>query len=71
MNGEKIHYQKCDSVTFEVGATKIFHMTVGVWDVISILRKELSKIDDIISLKFFQNRIICLDLANNTIMVEN
>lgn len=70
MNGERIHYQKCDSVTFELGPTEIFHSTVGVWDVMSILPKELPKIDGIISLKSFQNKIICLDLTKNLIMVE-
>src|SRR5688572_27204008 len=70
MNGERIDYQKCDSVTFEAGATKIFHPTVGVWDVMSILPKELPKIDGIISLKSFENKIICLNLTNNMIIVE-
>jgi len=70
MNGERIHYQICDSVTFDAGTAKIFHSTVGVWDVMSILPKELPKIDGIISLKSFDNKIICLDLTNNMIIVE-
>jgi hypothetical protein len=70
MNGERIHYQKCDSVTIEMGATKIFHSAVGVWDVMGILPKELPKIDGIISLKSFQNKIICLDLTHNIIIIE-
>jgi len=70
MNGESLHYQRCDSVMFEAGNTKIFHSTVGIWDVMSILPKELPKIDGIISLKSFQNKIVCLDLINNRIIIE-
>lgn len=70
MSGEKINYQKCDNVTIKVGGTSITHSTLGVWNVMDILPKDLPKIDGIISLKSFKDRIITLDLKNNYLIIE-
>lgn len=70
MNGEAIFYQKCDSIYLNLGATTIFHSTLGVWDIMIVLPKELPKIDGIISLKTFRNKIISLDLDHNKIVIE-
>ncbi len=37
MDGEMIKYQKADSISIKIGATEIFHQTIGVWDIMSIL----------------------------------
>lgn len=70
MSGEKLYYKKCDSIAIDIGPTRIHHTTVGIWDVMSVLPKELPRIDGVISLKSFENRIISIDLANNRIIVE-
>ena len=54
MNGEIIKYQKADSVYLSLDSTELFHKTIGVWDIMSVLPKELPKIDGVISLKSFQ-----------------
>jgi len=70
MTGEVIYYRKCDSVTIDFGTVKVLHTTLGVWDVMNILPKELPKVDGVISLKSFHGKIFTLDLNNNRIIIE-
>jgi len=70
MSGEMIRYGKTDSVSLNIGSTPINHSTIGVWDVMSILPKDLPKLDGVISLKSFHDKIVTLDLANNRIILE-
>jgi hypothetical protein len=71
MNGEMIAYPVSDSITLTMGRTKIFHRVTGVWDLMSILPKELPALDGVISLNSFENLIITLDLGNNRIIIHN
>lgn len=71
MTGEKIKVQKSDSIDLTIGKTKIFHQTVAVWDLMSILPKDLPKVDGLISLKSFEENILTIELAKNIIMIEN
>ena len=71
MSGEKIKTQKLDSIELIIGKTKIFHQTVGVWDLMSILPKDLARIDGVISLKSFEENILTIELAKNIIIIEN
>ena len=75
MSGEKIKTQKLDSIELIIGKTKIFHQTVGVWDLMSILPKDLARIDGVISLKSFEENILTIELAKNItanrIKIEN
>jgi hypothetical protein len=57
-------------VTLQIGPLRFFHSTVGVWDVMSILPKDLPKIDGVLSLKTFQYKIFSLDLSGNCLVVE-
>jgi len=70
MTGEKIYFQKCDSVIIDFGTIEIFHPTLGVWDVMNVLPKDLPKIDGLISLKSFNNKIVTVDLINNWLIIE-
>jgi hypothetical protein len=71
MDGEIIKAQKSDSISLTIGTTALFHPTVGVWDIMSILPKEFPKIDGLISLKSFSNDILTIDLAKNILIIEN
>ena len=71
MSGEMIIYPVCDSITISIGHTKIFHTTVGVWDLMRILPKDFPELNGIISLHSFKDRIISLDLKNNWLIIEN
>lgn len=70
MSGEKIYFQKCDSVIIDFGPIKVLHTTLGVWDMMNVLPKGLPKIDGVISLKSFNNKIVTVDLVNNRLIIE-
>jgi hypothetical protein len=71
MSGESVTYPVCDSVTISLNHTDIFHSTVGVWDLMKILPKNLPRLDGIISLHSFKDKQITIDLKNNWIIIEN
>ena len=71
MNGEIIKYQKADSVYLSLDSTELFHKTIGVWDIMSVLPKELPKIDGVISLKSFSNNILTINLSKNILIIDN
>jgi hypothetical protein len=71
MEGEMIHYKKTDSVTIGLGKYKYNFESLAVWDIMSLLPKELPKIYGVISLKTFKGRIIELNLAKNNIIVHS
>lgn len=70
MSGEPINYRKCDSVDLIIGSTTIFHETVGVWDIMKVLPKDLPKLDGVLSLKSFRDKIIKLDIGKNKLIFE-
>jgi hypothetical protein len=70
MSGETIRFRKCDSVSFNIGPTKIFHSSIGVWDIMSVLPEDFPKLDGVLSFKSFHDKILTLDLGNNRIISE-
>lgn len=70
IHGEMVTYPKIDSISINIGSTTLFHATAGVWDLMSILPKELPKLDGVLSLKSFQGSIITLDLSRNRVILE-
>lgn len=70
MTGEIVKYKKCDNVSFKINSIIFNHQTIGVWDISGILPKELPKIDGLLSLKSFSDRIVTLDLRNDKIILE-
>lgn len=71
MNGEKLTFQKCDSVKLHLGTLSLSASTVGVWDIMKILPKEFPRIDGVISLKSFAGKIITVDLYQDLLIVES
>jgi hypothetical protein len=70
MNGDKVSYQKCDSITLSIEGKPYFHQTLGVWDIMTLLPAGWPHLDGVISLKTFQDRILTLDVAANRLVVE-
>ncbi|HEV7330187.1 MAG TPA: aspartyl protease family protein [Flavisolibacter sp.] len=70
MNGDRLHYQRCDSLDLKIGATTLRHKTVGVWDVMQVLPEGLPQLDGVLSLKSFEEHIISLDLSNHRLIFE-
>lgn len=70
MSGEKIETKLCDSVNIKIGRIDFFHASVGVFDIMSLLPKELKQIDGLISLKTFEQMKIVLNLSENKLIIE-
>ncbi|MBX0334620.1 retropepsin-like domain-containing protein [Pontibacter sp. HSC-14F20] len=70
MKGERFSYQKIDSVAIQVGKVSFPAATVGVWDIMDILPEELPKVDGVLSLKTFQDKVLTIDLAANQMTLE-
>ena len=70
MSGEMIKYRKADSISLNIYRTTIFHTTIGILDIMSLLPGGFSKLDGVLSLKSFHDKILTLDLANNRIILE-
>ncbi|WP_235964418.1 aspartyl protease family protein [Pedobacter gandavensis] len=71
MSGDIIKTVKANGITMKIGHTEIFHPSVAVLDIMSLLPKEFPRIDGLISLKTFENQILTLDLARNTLYIES
>ena len=70
MSGEKVESKICDSIDIKIGGVNYFHPHVGVFDVMSVLPKDLGRIDGLISLKTFEHSKITLNLIENKLIVE-
>ncbi len=70
MSGEKVEFEKCDSVSLTIAGQVFSHPEIAVWDIMSVLPKELPPIDGLISLKTFANDVLTIDLPNNQLIVE-
>ena len=71
MDGEMFKYQKADDVSIKIGATDLFHKTIGVWDIMSILPTGLPGIDGVLSLRSFEGKILTVDLSKDILILEN
>ncbi|UYQ91541.1 retropepsin-like domain-containing protein [Chitinophaga horti] len=71
MSGEKINYQRIDSITIAIGKLDLFHPEMGVWDLMSILPDGLPKIDGVLSLKSFEGRVVELDLGKDMLILHD
>lgn len=70
MSGETIETKLCDSLNIKVGGINFFHVSVGVFGIMSLLPKELIQIDGLISLKTFEQMKIILNLSENEQIIE-
>lgn len=71
MSGEIIKAKKANDIELTIGKTNLFHKTVSVWDLMTILPKDFPRIDGIISLKSFERNVLTIDLSKNIVIVEN
>lgn len=70
MRGEQFNYQKADSVALQVGKVSFSPATVGVWDVMSIMPEGLPKVDGVLSLKTFRDKVLTIDLAASQLTLQ-
>lgn len=70
MSGETLHYQKADSVSLLVNSTNLFHKSVGVWDIMTLLPKDFPRLQGVLSLKSFKDLRVTINLSQNYLLVE-
>jgi hypothetical protein len=70
MNGDKFETPKCANVSYSIGSFVSQGETVGVFDLMSMLPKELPPLDGVISLASVQGRSLALDLGANKLIVD-
>ncbi|RNI31517.1 aspartyl protease family protein [Rufibacter latericius] len=71
MTGEKVVFQKCDSVELLLNGQRLFQNQVAVWDLMRILPAGLPHLDGVISLKTFAGKILGIDLKNDQLTLED
>jgi predicted aspartyl protease len=70
MSGERVAFERCDSVTLAMGGIRFHQEEVAVFDLTGLLPKELKRVDGVVSLKTFERNEITLDFNNNRITIE-
>ncbi len=70
MSGERVVFERCDSVTLTMGGIRFHQEEVAVYDLMELLPKELKRVDGVVSLKTFERNEITLDFNNNRITIE-
>jgi len=63
MRGDRFDTQVCQDVRFTIGSLPSQIETVGVFDLMALLPKELPRLEGVVSLASFRGRRIALDLA--------
>lgn len=71
MNGDRVDFKYCDSATLEIGGRAIVRSPIAVWDVMSVLPKDLPPLDGVLALDALADRAFSLDLANATLTLES
>lgn len=71
MSGEIVEFQYCHDVPLSIGGITINHDLMGVWDIHSILPKELPPLDGFLSLNTFKNHPFTLDLKSKKLTLES
>jgi hypothetical protein len=70
MNGDRVEFTYCPSVTLSVGGIGFGHDQIGVWDVQALLPTGVPTIDGVLSLKTFADHPFTLRLAEQKLTLE-
>lgn len=70
MNGDRVDFTYCSSVTLSIGGIGFRHDQIGVWDVQALLPTGVPPIDGVLSLKTFANHPFTLRLAERKLTLE-
>lgn len=71
MNGDRVEFKHCESTRLEIGGRAILRPGVAVWDVMSVLPKDLPTLDGVLALDVFEGLPVTLDLAGATLTLES
>jgi len=65
MSGERVEWPLCDHVSLNLAGQTVVDSVTGIWDVMTILPEGLPRLDGIISLETFRDRLLTLNLAES------
>ena len=65
MSGERVEWPLCDEVSLDLAGQTVVDSVAGIWDVMTILPEGLPRLDGIISLETFRDRLLILNLAES------
>ena len=70
MSGERVEWPLCDALDLELEEMRVTGLAVGVWDVMTVLPKDLPHLDGVASLETFRDRPVTIDLAHRRLTIE-
>ena len=70
--GERLDMQRCGSMQFSIGSADL-EVEPGVFDLMSLIKKQgdVSAVGGMVSLDLFDDRLITLDFARHTLVIES
>lgn len=67
MSGERVEWPLCHDVSLKLAGQSVVDSETGIWDVMTILPEGLARLDGIVSLETFRDRLLILSLAESTL----
>ncbi len=71
MSGERIDFRQIGDVTLTVNGFDLYHETVGVFDLMSLLPEGWPELGGIVSLKSFRGQALEVDLAKQRLVIHS
>lgn len=71
MSGERVEFKHCGATRLEIGGRAFTRSGIAVWDVMSVLPKDLPPLDGVLALDVFEQQPFTLDLASLSLTLES
>lgn len=71
MSGERVEFKHCGATRLEIGGRTFARAQIAVWDVMSVLPRELPPLDGVLALDVFEQQPFTLDLAGGSLTLES
>jgi hypothetical protein len=71
MNGERVEFRCCDAVPVEIGGRPLRASELAIWDVMSVLPKDVPPLDGVLALDRLAGQPFTLDLSGRTLTLES
>jgi len=71
MTGERVEFRRCDAAPLEIGGRRLRGSEVAVWDVMSVLPKDVPPLDGVLALDRLAGQPFTLDLSGRTLTLES
>jgi predicted aspartyl protease len=71
MTGERVEFRRCDAAPLEIGGRRLRGSEVAVWDVVSVLPKDVPPLDGVLALDRLAGQPFTLDLSGRTLTLES